>query len=107
MKYKDMNEHQKIAYRNIKAAFNYEVGGWYNCLQDNCPEYIPDTLQEAKDFIYEECLNNAYGAGYCGSGKAPKEMRFAGTEFIKERINKLFEKDDDVKAIAEVKGWTL
>ena len=34
-------------------------------------------------------------------------MRFAGTEFIKEHINKLFEKDDDVKAIAEVKGWTL
>lgn len=105
MKYKDMNEHQKIAFRNIKAAFNCEVGGWYNCIQDNCTEYIQDTLQEAKDFIYDECITNSYGKGYCGSGKAPKEMRFAGTEFIKGVIDNLFSKDEDIKEISEVKGW--
>lgn len=105
MKVSEMNGTQKIAYRNTKAAFNYEVGGWYNCIQDSCEEYIPDTEKEAKDIIYDCALNNRYGAGYCGSNKAPREMRFAGEKFIRSIIDKMFEKGEDVAEIREVKGW--
>ena len=104
-KYKEMNGIEQIAYRNIKAGFNWEVGGWYNCIQDGCPECIPDTEEEAKQFLYEEVITNKYGAGYCGSHKAPQEMRFAGAEFIKEVIDAFFAKDEDVAAIREEKGW--
>ncbi len=111
LKVKDMNGNQKIAYRNAKRAFEYECGGWYNCTLDydaeECREYIPATIEEAKDFIYDEALNNAYGSGYCGYGKAPKEMRFAGESFIRQAIDFFFERDadGDVAEIAEVMGW--
>ena len=29
----EMNGNEKIAYDNIVAGFNWEVGGWYNCYQ--------------------------------------------------------------------------
>ena len=98
---------QRIAYRNIKACFNWEVGGWYNCIQDGCPEYIPETLAEAKDIIYEGAMTNLYRTGYCGCNKAPREMRFAGEKFIRDVIDKLFEQeeDGDVGALTEEKGW--
>ena len=102
-----MNGTQAIAYKNIKHCFENLTGEWYNCILDGCPEYIPDSLEEAKQLVYEECLVNKYDEGYCGSGKAPKEMRFAGTQFIRDSIDKLFseDKDGDVACCAEEKGW--
>lgn len=100
-----MNGTEKIAYNNIVACFNYEVGGWYNCIQDNCTQYIPETEKDAKEFIYESAINDRYGNGYCGIRKAPREMRFAGEKFIRETIDKLFAEDDDIASIREVKNW--
>ena len=107
MKYSEMDGTQKIAFRNIKGVFNWTVGEWYNCLQDGQEEYIPDTIEEAKEIIYNDSLNDAAGAGWYRNNAAPKEMRFAGTEFIKERIDRMFKKDEDIAEIAEVKGWML
>lgn len=104
LKVKEMNGTQKIAYKNIKACFNYEVGGWYNCLQDGYEEDIPETIEQAKEIIYDGSLNCTYGEGSC-SMRAKDEVRFAGKEFINEVIDALFEKDEDIKEIAEVKGW--
>lgn len=106
-KVKEMNEHEKIAYRNVKGVFNWEVGGWYNCILDGCEEYIPDTLEEAKDIIYNESMTDSAGAGWFMVNGAPREMRFAGTEFIKECIDHLFAKDEygDISEITEAKGW--
>ena len=104
-KVREMNGNERIAYRNIKAVFNWEVGGWYNCIQDSCPEYIPDTMDEAKQIVYDESVNDYADGGMFATGKAPKEMRFAGTEFIKECIDYLFSKDGDVAEIACEKGW--
>ena len=106
---KEMNEIEKIAYKNIKVIFNWEVGGWYNCIMDHCEEYIPDTIEEAKEIIYEESLNDASKPGWYGTGKAPREMRFAGAQFIREVIDHLFKKDEDedVAEIAKVKGWVV
>ena len=103
----EMNRIEKIALRNIKDVFNWEVGGWFNCIQDDCPEYIPDTYEEAFATVYEESLNDTARNGYFGTGKAPREMRFAGEKFIEECLVHLFKTDDDVKEIAAAKGWNM
>lgn len=103
-KYKDMNGIEKIAYRNIKGVFNWEVGGWYNCVQDGEEEYIP-SLEDAKNIVYEEALEDASGDGWFGMGKAPKEMRFAGKEFILSVIDHLFETDGDAQEIKALGIW--
>ena len=95
---KKMNGHERIAARNIKGAFNWHVGGWYNCLQDGYEEDIP-SLEEAKDTVYTEAMNNMYKSGYEGCGKAPKEMRFAGEEFCRAYVEKLFAEDGDAEEL--------
>ncbi len=92
-----MTGHEKIAARNIKGAFNYEIGGLYNSYLDG--EEINYTLEEAKDMVYNCAMNDRYGAGAVFYGAAPKEMRFAGKEFCMNYIDKLFSKDDDVAEI--------
>lgn len=92
-----MTGHEKIAARNIKAAFNYEVGGIYNSYLDG--EEITYTLEEAKDMIYDCAMSDLYGPGTVIYGAAPKEMRFAGKDFCVRYINKLFDKDLDVVEI--------
>lgn len=90
--------HERIAARNIKGAFNWEFGGIYNAFQDG--EEINLTLNQMKDIIYDCAMDADYRTpGCCGSGRAPKEMRFAGTEFCRNYIDKLFAKDPDVKEI--------
>lgn len=103
----EMNGNEKIAYDNIVAGFNWEVGGWYNCYQDGEPEYIPDNIEQAKDELYDCVINNLYGDGYCGCDKAPKEMRFAGEKFIREVIDHLFATDGDAIELAEIKHWRI
>lgn len=90
--------HERIAAKNIKGAFNWEFGGIYNAFQDG--EEINLTLNQMKDIVYDCAMDADYRvAGCCGSGRAPKEMRFAGTEFCRNYIDKLFAKDPDVKEI--------
>ena len=55
MNTKMMNGHEKIAAKNIQGAFNWLVGGWYNCLQDGYEEDIP-ALEEAKEEVYCEAI---------------------------------------------------
>lgn len=102
-----MTKNEKIAKENIEGIFNHNVGEWINCIYDDCEEYIPDTLENAIEYIYEDSMENKAREGYYGCGKAPREMRFAGTEFIVETIRQLFITDEDVKYVAETKGWNL
>ena len=99
-----MTGHEKIAARNIKGAFNWIVGGYYNCIQDEEPEALPKSRQELFDEIYSSAFTDKYVCGGC-MGKAPDEMRFAGTEFCTDYLNKLLDTDSDVTEIAEVAGW--
>lgn len=98
MNTKMMNGHEKIAAKNIEGAFNWLVGGWYNCLQDGYEEDIP-SLEEAKETVYCEAMNNFYKSGGEVYGRAPKEMRFAGEEFCRELIEELFLNDGDAEEI--------
>lgn len=92
-----MTGHERIAARNIKAAFNYEVGGIYNSYLDG--EEITYTLEEAKGMVYDCAMSDLYGPGTVVYGAAPREMRFAGKDFCVRYINKLFDKDLDVVEI--------
>ena len=103
--YKEMTGTEKIAYRNIKGVFDWEVGGWYNCIQDGCEEYIPDTLEQAKEIIYEESLTDSAAPGHYRMNGAPREMRFAGSDFIRSAIDHLFSTDEDALEIADTKSW--
>ena len=102
---KEMNGNEKTAYRNIKEAFNWMVGGWVNSIYDGHPEDVPETEAEAKEIIKSEALDNLFGGGGCFFGVAPREMRFAGNEFIDSVIEHLLEKDDDIGFIGTEKGW--
>ena len=98
MNTKMMNGHEKIAAKNIEGAFNYLVGGWYNCLQDGCEEDIP-SLEEAKETVYAEAMESLYKDGNEIYGESPKEMRFAGEKFCRELIEELFLNDGDAEEI--------
>lgn len=100
-----LTKFQEIAKTNITECFNYEVGGWYNCVQDGCEEHIPDTRDEAEAFIYDAAITNLYKPGYCGANKAPGQMRFAGKEFMIDFIHELFDGDNEIVEIAEAKHW--
>lgn len=92
-----MTKHEKIAVRNIRAAFNFEVGGVYNVYQDG--DNINITLEEMKDIVYDAAMNDLYGPGTCLLDRAPREMRFAGKKFCKSYIDKLFAEDADAAEI--------
>lgn len=98
MNTKMMNRHEKIAAKNIEGAFNWGVGEWYNCFLDGLDEDIP-SLEEAKETVYIEAMNNLYKSGNEIYGRAPKEMRFAGEEFCRELVEELFLNDDAVEEI--------
>ena len=105
MNTKMMNGHEKIAAKNIEGAFNWLVGGWYNCFLDGLDEDIP-SLEEAKETVYAEAMNNLYRNGNELIGRAPKEMRFAGEEFCRELVEELFLNDGDAEEIWGEDGIT-
>ena len=98
-----MTGHEKIAARNIKGAFDWIIGENYNSYQDGYEDNISDmTAEEWKDYIYDEALNSLYMPGMCASGRAPKEMRFAGENFCRGYIDKLWDKDEDIKELQSI-----
>lgn len=92
-----MTGHEKIAARNIKNCFNFEIGGMYNAYLDGETDF--PTLEEVKDMIYYLSMNDRYSGYDCQIDCAPIEMRFAGTDFCREYINKLFAEDIDALEI--------
>ena len=98
-----MTGHEKIAARNIKGAFNWIIGENYNSYQDGNESDISDmTAEEWKAYIYDLAMNDLYEPGMTAYGRAPKEMRFAGETFCREYINKLWDKDEDIKELQSV-----
>ena len=92
-----MTKHEQIAARNIKGAFNWEVGGVYNAYLDG--EDINISMEEMKQMVYDCAMVDMYCGGLCQLDCAPREMRFAGKEFCMKYIDKLFANDPDVAEI--------
>lgn len=83
-KYKEMNGNEKIAYRNTKYAFRFEVGGIENEVLDGLREEMP-TYEELEELVYEATTTATYDEGSC-SCRPTKEVTFAGEQFIREVI---------------------
>lgn len=90
MMYKDMNQHQKQAWRVIRWTASEIVGGRENVLLD-----YPEDSEEYKEAL--ELLHDRdylVAEIYCdvmtnSSESQNKHLRFAGKEWIKEQINNL------------------
>ena len=93
--------HEKFAVRNIKHAFNWIVGGYYNCIQDGEPEYLPEDREELADEIYYRAMTDRFGEGCTVLNAAPKQMRFAGEKFCRAYIDWKLDNDGDAAAIFE------
>lgn len=98
-----MNKHQKIAYQNLKNAFNWIIGGYYNSIQDgmfedtNTPEVRRENLFNE---IYDATLNDDYRcAGAALYGAPIYSVRFAGKAFIQSKLNELLDSDEDAQEI--------
>ena len=83
---KEMTRDEKTAYRQIKHAFNWIVGGYENYISDNgLDESEMPSREELAAEIYEGVMKNTYGEGSLSS-RPTKEIRFMGTEWIKAHV---------------------
>lgn len=105
MKYNEMNERQKKAFRNIKYAAQQFIGGLENTMMDY--EEDSEEYQEADNLlndhdalvneIYEMAITNIYdeGSEYFGpqAGSMLKDIRFCGKDWLMERVDKRVTKE--------------
>lgn len=87
---KTLNRHQKLAKRQVKAAYGWTVGGFENRLNDEGIE-LP-SVEEMFNQVYDTTMNEDCGEGFAG-GVPKTELRFAGKQFILDEIAKLFRAD--------------
>ena len=94
MKYSEMNQRQKKAFRNVKYAAYVLIGGLESCKLDSLKD-----SRERKDYeaalknhnwlvneIYHMATTGVYSPGFCGFTKADKlyvrDINFCGKDFI-------------------------
>ena len=99
MKYSEMNDREKKAFRNIMYAARNFIGGLENTMMDyneEDPEYqeAERTLKDHEGLvneIYHLATNNAYDEGveYFGPNatRMIKDIRFCGRDWLMERVN--------------------
>jgi len=102
MKISELNEHQKVAYQLMDEVTSEYIGGYENQLSDTegwDDEYNIKMHNEAKEFLeqpHEELKKFVYGCimdkADLDRGGIDKHIRFAGKEFIMERIEKRLQK---------------
>ena len=100
MRYADMNERQKKAFRNIVHATDWLIGGLENTMSDaveDSKEYrvAEEQLNDHDGLvaeIYRMATTELYGEGSCLFGKDVekmiKDIRFCGKEWLMERIER-------------------
>lgn len=94
MKRSEMNKHQKEAFDTVKEEYGWIVGGFENTMLD----YAEDSEEwkaaanalahhdALAEMIYEAVMDQP-------NASTKRALRFAGTEFIKERIERRLQKD--------------
>lgn len=98
MKYADMNDRQKKAFRNILYAALFTIGGLENTLEDNAEdseEYkkAKATLSDHEGLvseIYYEATHSIYGDGFVEFNQEAssfmKDIRFCSKDWLMERV---------------------
>lgn len=96
MKKSEMNEHQKLAFEYVKNELSDVIGGWENWLEDSeegSEDY--EAAKKALSMPHDKLVNYMLDCvmyhiesdikkGYANAGHA----KFAGKDFIKERIER-------------------
>ncbi len=95
MKLSEMNEHQATAYRLMVEVYNDIVGGLENGLMDyeegtEDYEVCKRALSDGNTLLGEIYVRTQQEATRRGSAK---HIRFAGEEFLRERIQRRLAKD--------------
>lgn len=98
MNYKEMNEREQKAFKNIKYATYEILGGLENTMQDNpedSREYI-NAMNTLSDYdtlvnmIYCEATTSYYRPGFIGFGEQYerflKDLRFCGKDWLIECV---------------------
>lgn len=101
-----LNRHQLLAKEKVTAAYNWNIGGLENDVQDGNREDMP-TIEEMFDLVLDAVMTEDYGVGYCGPN-VRTELRFAGNKFIRQTLADLFREDgyevpDELLAVPEKK----
>lgn len=86
-----LNRHQRLAALKVRHAYNWIVGGLENSVQDGGLEEMPPVADMFHQ-VYDMVMTEDCGEGYAG-GCSKTELRFAGKQFILDRIAKHFRKD--------------
>ena len=87
----ELNRHQKLAAKKVRAAYNWIVGGFENSVQDGAMEEMPP-VEDMFEQVYDMVMTEDCGEGFAG-GCSKTELRFAGKQFILNRIAACFKKD--------------
>lgn len=102
MKISEMNEHQKEAYRLMDEVTSEYIGGYENQLSDTegwddewnisqhqqAEEFLNQGHDRMKQFIYDTIISEARQS----RGASSTHLKFAGKEFLMERIEKRLKK---------------
>lgn len=96
MKMKEMNAHQLTAFRIMKEVYNDYIGGLENGMQDydkDSSEYEDckndlENHELLKETIYKLTIEEANRLG------SAKHIRFAGKDFLLERIERRLLKEN-------------
>ncbi len=100
MKFKDCDQRQKKAWRNIKyAAIDYIFGLENGCTDspkgsEDYQSYLADlrNLDGIKELVYQQATTCIFDVGYVGFGAGAesymKDIRFCGKEFLMKLVDK-------------------
>ena len=93
MKRSEMDKNQKTAFNQVLLGSNWILGGYENSVTDGYMKQsdIPSHDDLAAE-IYGAVMTTTYSQGSFRIGET-KEIRFAGAEFIKERIERKLQKE--------------
>ena len=89
----EMDKNQKTAFTQVILASNWILDGYENSVTDGYMEQseMPEHDDLAAE-IYGAVMTTTYVQGAFRIGET-KEIRFAGAEFIKERIERKLQKE--------------
>lgn len=90
MKISEMNAHEKVAFQLVCNAMSEWIGGLENQMMDNFED--SEEYKEAKEILgrgHQALEDDIYSMVMADSDKGSlKHLRFAGENFIRERISR-------------------
>lgn len=79
----------------VTEQVNWEIGGWYNCIQDDCTDEIPKcSLEELVNSLYYDIANDR------------KEIKYSGAYNVRAYILTKIMSDGDIDELQKYEYGT-